>query len=137
MRLLVYQTYPVSIRRGNTPTEADSSQRLTYQEVVWSEKGSIDKRAGSQKRASDGSLPFLNTLSLTKTNSHEQRNTVGGVNTNPPSVQSHKTNLKFFGGIGDTINPRLSDDNQSGASVDSASRKRRMVTVNPIEYMPF
>ena len=31
------------------------------------------------------------------------------------------------------INPRLSDDNQSGASGDSATRKRKMIAMNPIE----
>lgn len=80
------------------------------------------------------SLPFLNTLNLTKTNSHEQRNTVGTITINQPSVQSHKPNMRFFNVGNDTINPRLSEDNQSGASVDSGNRKRRMITLNPIEY---
>lgn len=133
MQLPVRCHNAVTIRRGNVGDLVEPVQRMTLQEVSSGQQGSMDRKPGSQSKASDSSLPFLNTLSLVKTNSHEQRNTVGGLEVKDPSVQSHKTNFKFFGGPGESINPRLSDDNQSGTSVDSASRKKRIVTLNPIE----
>jgi hypothetical protein len=98
-------------------------------------KGSNEDRESSERAPSDVSLPFLNTLNLTKTNSQEQRKTVGIVGFNPASVQANKPNTRFFAAGNEFINPRLSEDNQSGASVDSANRKRRMITINPIEYL--
>lgn len=73
-------------------------------------------------------------MNLNKQNSfHKKEARLPSINitTDSPGQAHPKTDTRFFGI--DTPNPRLSDDNQSGASVDSATRKRKMLAFNPIE----
>jgi len=97
-------------------------------------QGQLGRTGHLEKTLDDRSLPYLSTMNLNRQNSfHKKEAKLPSINvlTDSPGLAQPKNDTRLF--CLETPNPRHSDDNQSGASVDSATRKRKMLAFNPIE----
>ena len=122
-------------------TDSDSEgslphQRHTYQGVVALHKGpgTLGRTSHLEKTHDDRSLPFLSSTQLNRETPLPKRDPkLPAINlvTDSPGLAPPKKGLQQV--CLEAPNPRHSDDNQSGASVDSATRKRRLLAFNPIE----